>query len=132
MCFRKKEKVFFGCGGKKRGEKKGKRKRIFLGDWNWGPNLVPPPLMVLVVIVGADGGEEIHGVPGEAVPAVVGAGLGGGEGREDHAFPQRHAGAHDGDDEGADAEEEALDGLVVDAAPAVGHVELVVTGVEFS
>ena len=69
-----------------------------------GNYLETPPLMVFVMISSVDCGKEIHWIPRKLIPAVIGASLRRGKGREHHTFPQRHPRTNDGKHKGSDAE----------------------------
>lgn len=94
--------------------------------------LETPPLVVFIVISSVDCSKEIHWIPRKLISAVIGTSLYGGEGREHHTFPQCHPSTHDSKHKGSDAEEKALDRVVVYSAPSVTHVQFVMTGVKIS
>lgn len=76
--------------------------------------------------------DELQGVPGESVTAVVVDGLDGGKGKEGHALSDGHTGELEGYGSADGVEEEALEGMVVESAIGVGDVETVVARVESS
>ena len=86
--------------------------------------------MVFIVVSCIDCGKEIHWIPRKIISAVIGTSLCGGKGREHHTFPQCHPRTDDSKHKGSDAEEKALDRVVVDSAPTVSHVQFVMTGVK--
>jgi hypothetical protein len=89
-----------------------------------------PGLVVDVVVGGVVAGDELERVPGEGVAAVVVDGLDGGEGEEEGALTDVHAGGLEGDGGTEAIEEKALERVVVEGAVCVWDVEAVVAGVE--
>lgn len=89
-----------------------------------------PGLVVNVVVGGIVVGDELEGVPGKGVAAVVVNGLHGGKGEEAGALEGGHAGNFETNTGAESVEEKALKGVVVEGPVGVGDVETVMTRVE--
>ena len=88
--------------------------------------------MVFIVISSVDRGKNVYWVPRQSISAMVCTGLEGRKGRKHHAFSESHARAHDSHDKSSDAKKQALEWVVVDSAPAIRHVQFVMSGMEIS
>ena len=84
--------------------------------------------MVCRIVVG----NQLQGVPGERITAVVVNGLDGRKGKEAHALQRRHARHLEANARAEGVEQEALKWVVVQGAISIGHIQTVVTGVESS
>lgn len=92
--------------------------------------LDPPCLVVDVVVCRVVAGEDLEGVPGEVVAAVVVHSLDGRQTEEESPLAKGHAGDQEGEARAEGVEKEALEGVVVQRAVCVGDVKAVVSRVK--
>jgi len=87
-------------------------------------------LMVYIVVVCCVTGDHLERVEREAIPAVVVDCLAGGEDEEEHRLADREARDGLGEHGSKGVEQEALDGVVVQRAVSIGHVQPVMDRME--
>lgn len=99
-------------------------------EWLGEIGLDAPGLVVDIVVLGVITSNELEGIPGEGVSAVVINGLDGGEGEEACALTKGHAGGLKGNAGAKGVKKEALKRMVVKGTVGVWDVEAVMSRVE--
>jgi len=87
-------------------------------------------LVVYIVVICRVTGDHLERIEREAVPAMVVDCLAGGEDEEEHRLADREARDGLGEHGSKRVEEEALDGMVVQRAVSIGHVQPVMDRME--